>query len=196
MHSKWADMNPVYGQECSFIRINGSVGLWYSANCSDKHSLVCGTQTGNKLEYVVPRSTPPTPQHSHGESGSYNTVQSTEDAQMTIAPVTSGRFVHVFLMHKIDNFKIICCISFFLVLDWMIPLVATFVPLSVVAVITVIAFLYVKRRSERGREQVFATRYTFYNENIKYLLPYIHKIHTLYYINTNMLFNKFYLQNI
>ena len=41
IHSKWSDENPVYGQRCSSIRIYGSVGFWFSANCTEELPCIC-----------------------------------------------------------------------------------------------------------------------------------------------------------
>ena len=41
IHSKWFEENPVYGQKCSSIRINGSEGFWFSTNCSEKFPYIC-----------------------------------------------------------------------------------------------------------------------------------------------------------
>ena len=41
IHSKWTEKNPVYGQRCSSIRINGSAGFWFSANCSEMLPYIC-----------------------------------------------------------------------------------------------------------------------------------------------------------
>ena len=41
IHSKWFEENPVYGQRCSSIRINGSEGFWFSTNCSEKFPYIC-----------------------------------------------------------------------------------------------------------------------------------------------------------
>ena len=54
IHSKWADMNPVFGELCSYIRNNGSDGFWYSTNCSDQHPVVCAAHVHGSLVFVVP----------------------------------------------------------------------------------------------------------------------------------------------
>ena len=41
MHSKWSEQNPVYGQRCSYVTINGSEGLWFSTNCSEAFPYIC-----------------------------------------------------------------------------------------------------------------------------------------------------------
>ena len=47
MHSKWAEGHPQISRACSSLRINGSSGFWYSVNCSDIHSVVCMTSSGD-----------------------------------------------------------------------------------------------------------------------------------------------------
>ena len=41
MHSKWAEDNPVFGDACSFIKINGTEGFWFSTNCSEESTVIC-----------------------------------------------------------------------------------------------------------------------------------------------------------
>ena len=50
-HSKWSEENPVYGQRCSSIRINGSVGFWFSANCSEMLPYICMNEQD---QFVLP----------------------------------------------------------------------------------------------------------------------------------------------
>ena len=47
VHSKWAEGHPQISKACSSLRINGSSGFWYSVNCSDKHSVICMTRSGD-----------------------------------------------------------------------------------------------------------------------------------------------------
>ena len=51
IHSKWPEENPVYGQRCSSIRINGSVGFWLSANCSEMLPYICMNEQD---QFVLP----------------------------------------------------------------------------------------------------------------------------------------------
>ena len=41
LHSKWSEENPVFGEICSRVKINGTEGTWFSSNCSEDHSVIC-----------------------------------------------------------------------------------------------------------------------------------------------------------
>ena len=41
LHSEWYQENPVFGEICSYVKINGTGGTWFSSNCSEDHSVIC-----------------------------------------------------------------------------------------------------------------------------------------------------------
>ena len=52
MHSNWAEDNPVYGDAVSFIKRNGTEGLWFSSNCSEENTVICMDK--NRPMYMLP----------------------------------------------------------------------------------------------------------------------------------------------
>ena len=73
-------MDPVFGEECSYIRNNGSDGFWYSTNCSDEHPVVCGAHLHDKLGFILPRVAPSTTE--------YQTERITKEQPMTSQETT------------------------------------------------------------------------------------------------------------
>ena len=55
IHSKWSDENPVYGQRCSSIRINGTEGYWFSTNCSEKFTSICKDVFKHEDMFIIPK---------------------------------------------------------------------------------------------------------------------------------------------
>ena len=55
IHSKWADENPVFGQPCSSIRINGSEGFWVSTNCSEELLSICMDVFQQENMFLLPK---------------------------------------------------------------------------------------------------------------------------------------------
>ena len=41
LHSKWSEENPVFGEICSLVKINGTEGTWFWSNCSEDHTVIC-----------------------------------------------------------------------------------------------------------------------------------------------------------
>ena len=79
-HSKWIDMNPVFGEQCSYIRNNGYGGFWYSTNCSDEHPVVCGAHLHDRLEFILPLVAPSTTE--------YQTERVTKESPVTSEATT------------------------------------------------------------------------------------------------------------
>ena len=54
LHSKWASENPVFGETCSFIKVNdASKGLWFTNNCSKNFTVICMKQI-HEYEFIIP----------------------------------------------------------------------------------------------------------------------------------------------
>ena len=72
MHSKWAEDNPVYGDECSFIKRNGTEGFWFSANCSEENTVICMDKY--RPLYMLPFETSTHMYQSTGQSLNHSTA--------------------------------------------------------------------------------------------------------------------------
>ena len=97
IHSKWADKNPMFGDQCSFIRINSSGGFWFSSNCSEEHSFVCGAQYHGQYDYIAPRATTTTTLLTQTEIvttekyvTAQDTTEGTTDAEISTAAMIPG----------------------------------------------------------------------------------------------------------
>ena len=86
LHSKWSDENPVFGQRCSSIRINGSEGYWFSSNCSEEFPYICMNEED---KFLLPKSTVETPRPSTDLSRPASTIA---PAVNTYSPELPGMF--------------------------------------------------------------------------------------------------------
>ena len=111
MHSKWAEENPVYGDVCSFIKRNGTEGLWFSTNCSEENTVICMDKY--KPIYILP---------SEAESSTRMYQSTGQTFNHSTAIPHTGSYIYSYFIADLNYFYV--CESLFsyksyaLLLDW------------------------------------------------------------------------------
>ena len=95
LHSKWAEDHPQISRACSSLRITGSSGVWYSVNCSDKHSVVCMTSSGDfKITKEQTSTTSPHTTSIHVETTTEATSETHINTPGSVTHGTRGNYLY------------------------------------------------------------------------------------------------------